>query len=684
MTYRLELPASWKIHNAFHAAVLHPYKETAIHGPNFPEPPPDLVEGQEEWEVDNVLASRRFGHNKALQYLVKWKGFSEAHNSWEPKKNLGNADQLVKKFHDKNPRAIRRMVINLTNSDMSSQPLPDISSLVRQFDNLSLMSQETSYPSPSTSEGLALLAIDTKVVAQVVSDMHRTNTPPPTFPQEPEYTNPTEPPPTFDIDDYLRLSPSLVSVHGPSRPPTPLTIMTTAMEADQEDDEPLPVPPRLGKHQYHAAQQVHPNPADNPQDPRNLLTGTTEQQRQQMFRSVNGLRDAILTLMRQENEEEVDAPSLTPPTIAPEMLVHRRPATPSSESSVTSSAPSHLSILVDRENNDDSHPGEDWITFIPEVHRTGTLIPISEAYPEERVLARYIRFHVDQTTGEPTISGTMGRGCPIYGDTLMAAPVPDPAPANHCDHRYFEMFEEQSMICGPVNRALEDLGDYGVLGDVIQYRGQTAQRQRLAHIRLEVEALEDYAQQRRANLASQMSAYQSRELAIRRRLIAANAQERVSQLLTEDQEMGELAWRHHHVVRRNYSGAHTFRLQGGRSPSLSSGSTRSNTSGSIAPVTTNHATCMYCHWPGHLAGHCDTPHYICSEKKSGYCRVPTYHRSFNHDMPNTCPYGGRRKHAAHTYRTQGRTARYLSLSERAAEYEHIVEGCDDTCKGHYS
>ena len=183
--------------------------------------------------------------------------------------------------------------------------------------------------------------------------------------------------------------------------------MTAAMEADQEDNEPLPVPPRLGEHNYYAAQQVHPNLADNPQDPRNLLTGTTEQQRQQMFRSVNGLRDAILTLMRQEDEEEVNAPSLTPPTIAPEMLVHRRPATPSTESSITSSAPSHLSILVDGEDNDDSHPGEDWIRFIPEIHRTSTLIPINEANPNERVLARYIRFHVDQITGEPTISGTM-------------------------------------------------------------------------------------------------------------------------------------------------------------------------------------------------------------------------------------------------------------------------------------
>jgi hypothetical protein len=401
-----------------------------------------------------------------------------------------------------------------------------------------------------------------------------------------------------------------------------------------------------------------------------------------MFRSVNGLRDAILSLMRQEDEEELAAPSLATPSITPEMLIHRGRTTPSTESSVTSSAPSHLSILVDGEDNDDSHPGEDWIRFIPEVHCTGTLIPINEANPNERVLARYIRFHVDQITGEPTISGTMGRGCPIYGDTLAAAPVADPAPANHQDHRYFEIFEEQSMICGPVNRALEDLGDYGVLGDVIRYRGQTAQRQRLAHIHMEVEALEDYAQQRRANLASQMSAHQSRKTAIRRCLIAANTHERVNRLLTEDQETRELAWRHRRTIRWDYSGAHAFRLQGGASTILS-GSSATSSGGSIE-APTNGRTCIYCHWPGHLSGHCDTPHYVCSEKRSGYCRALAFHRSFNHEMPNTCPYGGRRKHASHTYRTQGRTAQYLSLRDRAIEYDHVAEGCSDICKGHYS
>lgn len=247
---------------------------------------------------------------------------------------------------------------------MDSQPLPDISSLIRHFDNLSLMSEETSYPSPTASERLAILAVDTATVAEVVSDMCRTDTPPPTFPEEPEYTNPTEPTLAFNIDDYLRLSPSLVSVHGPSRPPTPLTVMATAMEENQEDNEPLPVPPRLGKHKYYAAQQTHPSSNDNPQDPQNLLTGITEPQRQQMFRSVNGLQDAILSLMRQEDEEELNAPSLAAPTIAPEMLMHCGRTTPSTKSTIDLSTSSHLSILVDGENNDDTHPGEDWIRFI--------------------------------------------------------------------------------------------------------------------------------------------------------------------------------------------------------------------------------------------------------------------------------------------------------------------------------
>ena len=38
-TYWLQLLTSWKIHNAFHATLLQPYKENETYGENFTEPP---------------------------------------------------------------------------------------------------------------------------------------------------------------------------------------------------------------------------------------------------------------------------------------------------------------------------------------------------------------------------------------------------------------------------------------------------------------------------------------------------------------------------------------------------------------------------------------------------------------------------------------------------------------------
>src|SRR5579863_7901627 len=50
VTYQVDLPPSWKIHNAFHASLLSPYRETLEHGQSFTEPPPDLIDGEQEWE----------------------------------------------------------------------------------------------------------------------------------------------------------------------------------------------------------------------------------------------------------------------------------------------------------------------------------------------------------------------------------------------------------------------------------------------------------------------------------------------------------------------------------------------------------------------------------------------------------------------------------------------------------
>ena len=53
--YQLKLPTMWKIHNVFHTILLRQYNETEVHGANYLRPPPDLIEGEEVYKVENIL-----------------------------------------------------------------------------------------------------------------------------------------------------------------------------------------------------------------------------------------------------------------------------------------------------------------------------------------------------------------------------------------------------------------------------------------------------------------------------------------------------------------------------------------------------------------------------------------------------------------------------------------------------
>ena len=61
VAYQLQLPPTWTIHDVFHAALLTPYHETNEHGPNYNHPPPEMVDGGEEFEVEAVMGHRFFG-----------------------------------------------------------------------------------------------------------------------------------------------------------------------------------------------------------------------------------------------------------------------------------------------------------------------------------------------------------------------------------------------------------------------------------------------------------------------------------------------------------------------------------------------------------------------------------------------------------------------------------------------
>jgi hypothetical protein len=105
--YRLELPLSWKsVHPVFHVSLLNPYHEDP-ENPNFTNPPPDIIEGEPEYEVEAILGSK-FVRNK-LQFLVKWKNYPDSENSWEHEVNVENAKDALADFYKSHPGAPRRL-----------------------------------------------------------------------------------------------------------------------------------------------------------------------------------------------------------------------------------------------------------------------------------------------------------------------------------------------------------------------------------------------------------------------------------------------------------------------------------------------------------------------------------------------------------------------------------------------
>jgi hypothetical protein len=122
--YKLELPTGWGIHDVFHESKLKP-----AHEPQFPKqketrpcPPPEIIDGNEEHEVEEVQGVRNKQGKK--QFLVKWKGLPQEESSWEPEENLKNARGAIRDF-------FKRAITELDDDLPLPFPSPSLSSRLK-------------------------------------------------------------------------------------------------------------------------------------------------------------------------------------------------------------------------------------------------------------------------------------------------------------------------------------------------------------------------------------------------------------------------------------------------------------------------------------------------------------------------------------------------------------------------
>jgi Chromo (CHRromatin Organisation MOdifier) domain len=126
VVFQLALPPQWRVHNVFHALLLTPYKEMEEHGDNFVQPPPELIDGQEEYEVEQVVNSRRLGRARKLQYLLQWKGYSRAHDSWQDATEV-HAPELIREYYARKKSAVRTATVIKGVNQSTSNALPSSS-----------------------------------------------------------------------------------------------------------------------------------------------------------------------------------------------------------------------------------------------------------------------------------------------------------------------------------------------------------------------------------------------------------------------------------------------------------------------------------------------------------------------------------------------------------------------------
>ena len=95
-SFKLELPPQMKIHPVISPDKLRLAANDPLPGQAPPEPDPMRIDGEDEWEVQEIIDSKL--HRGKLRYRAKWIGYDDD-PTWYPHTDFEGSPHLLRKYH---------------------------------------------------------------------------------------------------------------------------------------------------------------------------------------------------------------------------------------------------------------------------------------------------------------------------------------------------------------------------------------------------------------------------------------------------------------------------------------------------------------------------------------------------------------------------------------------------------
>ena len=101
VTMEIDLPNKLRMHNVFHVSLLRPY----IEGKSPRSPPiPVVLSGEHEFVVEKIIQHdliKVSSKKTQLECLIRWKGYTDEHDTWEIMDSLHNCPEIVAQYKEK-------------------------------------------------------------------------------------------------------------------------------------------------------------------------------------------------------------------------------------------------------------------------------------------------------------------------------------------------------------------------------------------------------------------------------------------------------------------------------------------------------------------------------------------------------------------------------------------------------